>query len=494
MRLRMMTALSVLVLVVLGALMVPLAVSYSSAQARTLYLDREADADHFASLASMVTTDAQTLPLTEELREYDALYGIQVAVVDTTGAVRTASSPGMPVMPGDDPVRTALSGRSSAPPERMWPEQDPRPLVVAVPVTRNGDVIGAVVTVSQTSPTRTAVGVYCAGLVLVVCAALVAGLWLAHRTTRWILRPVQDLDHAATEVATGRYRQRVDASTGPPELRRLAGTFNEMVTEVEHAIERQRAFVADASHQLRNPLQALLLRLGDLGMRVPARMRDDVDEAAADARYLNRTLDSLLDLAKAEHRAGPVEILDVETAIRGRLDAWAPAAAAKAATVDFCSSGGARVLARPADLTGAFDVLIDNAIKFSPHGGRVSVQVSVRVATSGNNRGRPKETARVRISVADHGPGVDADELSRLGDRFWRSRQHQNVPGSGLGLAIARELVQQHGGHLLAEPNHPRGLVVHLDLPASHSRHLPPSSPAAAAGSDPDAAVAGQGF
>jgi len=452
-----MTALSVLLLVVLGALVVPLAGSYSRSQARTLYLDREADAAHFASLASMVTTDAQTALLAEELREYDALYDIDVAVVDTTGAVRTASSPGLPIVFGDDEVRTAVGGRSSAPPEQMWPGDD-RPLVVAVPITRNGDVIGAVVTVSPTGRARTAVATYSAGLVLTVAAALVIGLWLAHRTTRWILRPVEHLDHAATEVATGRYGRRVDASIGPPELRRLAGTFNQMVGEVEHAIERQRAFVADASHQLRNPLQALLLRLGDLGTRIPRRLDADLAEAVDDARYLNRILDSLLHLARAEHRAGPPEIVDVVTAVRDRLTAWAPAAAGKRLTIVFDPVAPARVLARLEDLDGAVDVLIDNAIKFSPEGGSVCVRVTARPCDDADG---------VRVTVADHGPGVGTDELDRLGDRFWRSRHHQNVPGSGLGLAIAREMVQRHGGHLVAEPNQPVGLAVHLDLPAA---------------------------
>jgi signal transduction histidine kinase len=452
-----MAVLSVLVIVVLGALAVPLAFSYARSTVRSAYLDRAADASQFAALASTRTTKSEEEDLKEEFRSYQDLYGIGVVLVDTTGAPSVRSRPEVAVDADTDTVRTALGGRPSNPPEQVWPWQDD-PLVVAVPVVRNGDVIGAVVTVSPTDRVRTAVALYCAGLVLVVGAALAGGLWLAYRTTGWMLQPVARLDHAATEVATGQYGRRVDASTGPPELRRLANVFNQMVGELEAAIARQRAFVADASHQLRNPLHALMLRIGDLRTQVPPRLAEDVEAAEEDARYLNRILDSLLHLAKAEHRLGPAEQVDVVDVVRSRVAAWAPAAAGKHLAVQVEAPARALVVARVEDLSGAVDVLLDNAIKFSPDGGTICVRL--------HHPWHAPDRGWLRVSVADCGPGVAEDELARLGDRFWRSPQHQNVPGSGLGLAIARELVQRHGGRLTAEVNDPVGLMLHLDLPA----------------------------
>src|SRR2546421_202997 len=129
----------------------------------------------------------------------------------------------------------------------------------ASPIVQDGDVIAVVVTDSPTGAMRSRI---LHGWLLIAgseFAATVVAVLAAIRLTRWVLRPVRVLDRASHDIATGRLASRVEEAGGPPELRRLARSFNEMAANVEQVLEQQRAFVADASHQLRNPLSALLL-------------------------------------------------------------------------------------------------------------------------------------------------------------------------------------------------------------------------------------------
>jgi signal transduction histidine kinase len=442
-----------LLLVVLGALGVPLATSYATSLGQTLFVDRVSDTSRFASIAQQGDTD-DDLPLVRaELARYDELYGIAAAVLDTDGRVRVGSR--APVALESETarrrVRAALAGRPSEPAGPVWPWAD-EPLVVAVPMVRGGDVIGAVATVSPIDRTRAAVlrgwGLLAVGEIV----ALLGGVVLALRATRWVLRPVHVLDAATHEIATGRLGARVAEGGGPPELRRLAASFNEMADHVEHVVERQRAFVADASHQLRNPLNALLLRLDDLAMRVPHPWAQEVATAADEGRSLAGALESLLELARAEHAAAAPEVLDLVPLLDRRISAWTVVAQRRGITMARSGVRSAHAVVSPEALQGALDVVLDNALKFAPEGSRVVVEV------------RHEDGGPV-VAVNDEGPGLDEDELARAGDRFWRSRRQQNVDGSGLGLAIARALLDPFGGWLEVRPNEPRGLSVLVRFP-----------------------------
>jgi signal transduction histidine kinase len=273
--------------------------------------------------------------------------------------------------------------------------------------------------------------------------------------TRWVLRPVHVLDAATHEIATGRLAARVPEGSGPPELQRLTTAFNEMAGHVQDVVEQQRAFVADASHQLRNPLGALLLRLDDLALRLPAPWAGEVGAATDEGHHLARALDHLLELARAEHAgASAPQVADVVPVVTERMDAWRLVAERRGLHLQREGADAATALVDLEALRGALDVLLDNACKFGPEGSRVVV----RIGTAADG---------VLVAVDDEGPGLDADELPRAGDRFWRSRRHQNVDGSGLGLSIARTLLQAGGGRLDVAPNEPCGLSVRLVVPSA---------------------------
>ncbi|MGW0927807.1 ATP-binding protein [Streptomyces sp. NPDC002644] len=465
MRTRLLPLLIVLMAAVLLALGVPLAISVAAAEQQRVVVDRIDDTARFAALSQFVgtlapgdvTEDAageRGAKLERELDSYHAVYGIRAGVFLRNDEVLT-SSPGDWRLPAEGEVRAAfaeaLLSRRSHDPAQVWPWQDRR-LVVASPVIRDGDVVAVVVTDSPTDGMRdrTLRGwlVIAAGEL----AAMLVAVGAALRLTHWVLRPVRILDATTHDIATGRLKSRVAAAGGPPELQRLARSFNEMADHVEDVLEQQRAFVADASHQLRNPLSALLLRIELLALELPEG-NEEIASVRTEGKRLAHVLDDLLDLALAEHAEPDLGLTDIGALTGERVAAWAPAAEAKGVRLTGeCPATTA--WADPVTLSSALDAVIDNAVKFTPGGGEVRVTVTANGRT-------------VRVQVTDEGPGLTDDELARVGDRFWRSGRHQNIQGSGLGLSISKALLAAAGGSLDFAHHEPRGLRATVSVPRS---------------------------
>jgi signal transduction histidine kinase len=291
---------------------------------------------------------------------------------------------------------------------------------------------------------------------LVGLVAVAACVIAALRLASWVLRPVTRLDAAAHEIAAGDDGARVPPGAGPPELRQLSASFNEMADAVADAMERQRAFVAHASHQLRNPLSVVRLRVEDLGGRLvddDARAAHEI--ALAETDRLAGVLDGLLALARAERGQYRVEVVDAGAIVLDRGQAWSPLTERHGialVTVVPAEPLPARLVATALDQS--LDALLDNALKFTPTGGRVEV---VAAASGGG----------VEVSVRDTGPGLTEEQCRLATERFWRAPDAQNVDGAGLGLPIVAVLVEASGGRLTLAPAAGGGLVVRIWLPAA---------------------------
>ncbi|MFD7298481.1 sensor histidine kinase [Streptomyces sp. NPDC059897] len=468
MRARLLPLLIVLMAGVLLALGFPLAVSVASAQQQKVVVDRIDDTARFASLAQFVATrpdkagkgekvvsDERQQTLRTELARYHEVYGIKAGVFyrDEEPMGRAPEDFTVPPPGSEGVLRAAfdeaLYSRGSHDPPQVWPWQRGR-LVVASPVIRDGDVVAVVVTESPTGAMRskTLRGWLVIGAGEV--AAMLLAVGAALRLTGWVLRPVRVLDATTHDIATGRLKSRVAAAGGPPELRRLARSFNEMADNVEDVLEQQRAFVADASHQLRNPLAALMLRIDVLALELPEG-NEEIGSVKAEGKRLGRVLDDLLDLALAEHAAADLQLTDIGELAAERVEAWRPLADEKGVRL-VADCPAVTGWADPVALSSALDAVVDNALKFTPEG----EQVTVTARATGD--------ATV-IEVADGGPGLGEEELARIGDRFWRSGRHQNIKGSGLGLSISRALLTAGGGSLGYARREPYGLEVTLRVP-----------------------------
>jgi two-component system, OmpR family, sensor histidine kinase MprB len=232
---------------------------------------------------------------------------------------------------------------------------------------------------------------------------------------------------------TGDLSERIDA-TGQDELSRLASSFNTMLAALEESSRAQRQLVADASHELRTPLTSLRTNIEVLlgGHELKAddreRLLNDVVEQTAEMTAL---IGELIELARGE-QAGE-EPQDV------RLDRIAADAVERTQrnrpNVTFVTDfEEATVHGAPSTIERAVANLLDNAAKWSPPG--VPVEVGVRDG---------------EVSVRDHGPGIDEEDLPYVFDRFYRARSARGRPGSGLGLAIVKQVADAHGGQVVAE-------------------------------------------
>ncbi len=447
----------VLMGVVLVSLGVPLGASIAASESRSMHADRVADLALFVGLvpSGSRTSEVESTAAEQDLRRYDELYGISVSVYDAAGQLRlrsrTREPSGATAEAVRSSVRTALDGRLTEAPSRIFPWET-RPLVVAQSVVRDNDVVGAVVSVSPVDQARARVLDRWLLLVGAELVALVGAAVLAGRLAGWLLRPVARLDEAAHQISAGDLGARVPTGSGPPELRRLEHSFNDMAVHVQEAVEAQRAFIADASHQLRNPLAALLIRLEGLRLAPPERQPAAAENALADGRHLAGTLDRMLTLAQVEHLAAAAGSVDVAAVVDERLVSWRVVAERRFIAIH--RTGATRALGHhdTGALSGALDAVLDNSLKYSPEHSTVTVDVTIGEST-------------ISVVVTDDGPGVSAEDLPKVVDRFWRSSGTARETGSGLGMSIAKTLLERHGGRLDVGTTDDRGLRVSLRVP-----------------------------
>ncbi|MGW1028161.1 HAMP domain-containing sensor histidine kinase [Streptomyces sp. NPDC002577] len=457
MRRRLLAVLMVLMGAATVLLSVPFADAYARGRTEHLLLQRRSDAERFADLADRIRTGPDRLELLAEIRRYTELYGAGVTVVDTAGrtVARAGSSAGVTGAAADDARHRALTGRSTEqlPTVHPW---GPDTVVLAEPVGRDERVSGAVLLSVPTDAARRDVTFRWSLIAAGAVAAFGAAALVAAGITRWLMRPVRDLDRAVEDLAAGSLEARAVSDTGPPELRRLRRHFNSMADAVADSIARQRDFVADASHQLRNPLATLVLQLENVEPHIsPGPGTAEHSRALDEAERLEELLDGLLALARVESAMATLTDQDVSQAVRERVAAWTPVLRSAGTALIPEVADGLRARALPDAAGRILDALLDNAAKFVPPGGRVEV------------RAEAAADGQVVVRVVDDGPGVPEGQLPLLFRRFARSPEHQNVAGSGLGLAIADEIARISGGRLSASGSSPHGLVVELRLPAA---------------------------
>lgn len=448
---RLLTVLVPLLVALAVALGLPLAVAVAQRETQATYLDRLADVGRFASLAESSLASGRTTALRDELVRYDQLYGIPVALVAPGGRVLLASrdAPDLSASAVASGLTAAFAGYRPDPPPVVWPWRDV-PMVVAEPVGRDSEVVAAVVTVSPTDRLRTDVLRQWGWLALTGLVPLLAVVAVAWPVSRWVLRPVRRLDEATAAVAGGALDTRAEVA-GPPELRRLATSFNAMIDVVGRALRRQRAFVSDASHQLRNPLASLRLAVENLGPHVTGEDGREAQRIAEEeAEELGRVLDALLAATRLDS-AEAAEPVELDGLLAAHQPGWLAQAERAGVRLSVDVPEGLRVLAPPGGLGSVLDELVGNGLRLS--GGS-------ELAVTGR-----RGDGRVEVHVTDNGLGLTEPERAAALRRFWRSPRHQNVPGTGLGLAICAELMDSAGGRLSLEPADPHGLDAVLSLP-----------------------------
>jgi two-component system, OmpR family, sensor histidine kinase MprB len=290
-------------------------------------------------------------------------------------------------------------------------------------------------------------------LILILAAVSAGGIALAAAlgpvVARAALAPAGDVSDAAEEVArTHDLTHRIDVR-GDDELGRLAASFNEMMAALERSEAAQRRLVADASHELRTPLATLRTNIETLGRGDdldPEERRRLVADVTQELEEISELVGDVVELARAP---GEDAIVRQDVALDELTSDAIERAGRRARGISFERRiEPSLVHADPQRVGRAISNLLDNAAKWSPPGGRVSVEVGGGMVT-----------------VRDHGPGFPGDQLDRVFDRFWRADEARGRAGSGLGLAIVLRVAEEHDGSARAWNAADGGAVVSLELP-----------------------------
>ena len=438
-------------LLALIALGVPLAVSLRDRVDSEVRGQARSQADVVAATAAELLSNGQQAGLQKLVRVSARTVRGRVIVVNQRGAVvaDSAGSQTLSVDYGSRPeVRFALAGR----PEQIQRHSNTlgeEILATAVPIVHGRGTAGAVRITQSVAAVHRAVRREILYLALLGGVVLLLGLAAGALVARGVAMPIRRLDTAARRVAAGDLDARVQIE-GSTEQRSLAGTFNEMTTRVKRLLRGQQDFVADASHQLRTPLTGLRLRLEGLRDRYrgdPA-TANDLDAGMREIDRLSRMVDELLVLSRAGERELPAETVDLEDTARRGVERWREPAGERDIDLSLTVEEPAgRTSCASADIDRVLDVLVENAVRYSPP----SSTVDVRCLAG-------------RIEVLDEGPGVAPDEP--VFDRFYRgSAGRQGPGGTGLGLPIARELAREWGGEVQLENRQGRGARAVVSMP-----------------------------
>ena len=249
----------------------------------------------------------------------------------------------------------------------------------------------------------------------------------------------------------------LSARLGSPSSREdeaLALAANSVADRLQVTVERQRTFLADTAHQLRNPLLALQLRVENLEPEVKVGGRRSHARLVSDVKQLGESLSQLVILARTDEGGPDPVALDVLATVDERLHAWIPIAVARRVTIRQRLPEAAVALARPGALEQTLDVLIDNALKYAPPGSEVTVVVLPSATT-------------VDVCIEDRGPGLPPAARAVAAGRGWQATDAAS--GAGLGLAIASMLISSSGGSLRLEDREDGGGLrasVRLPTPA----------------------------
>jgi signal transduction histidine kinase len=455
MGLRVRVVLVVFLLLAVTALAVPLGLSLADRRTAGLAAERGRQLAALADAAAV--PDA---PVHHLVERYHGVYGEGVLVIDADG--RTLAAEGLsPSDPGVSiAAEHALVDAPTPPWNRIWP-WDRRAVLAAAGIRRDAELVGAVVLAVDTSSTARGIALSWLWVAVGSLALLALAALVARGLTRWVLRPLTGLERAVSEMTEGVSGPPADVA-GPPELRHFTAAFNTMAQVVRASLERQRRLVADASHQLRNPLAAVRLRADILEDSVSEAGQSTYRSMTAELDRLENLLQQLLRLARAEQSsgsrlvglsaeaAGPTDVGDV---VAERIRFWQSVADENHQHLrDESPHPGPEVQLARHDVEQLLDVAIDNALRYCGPGTSITVTTAPADET-------------VDLVVSDDGPGLPDEDLAKATTRFWRGQRDGG--GTGLGLAIAAEITAGHGGALGLERSPQGGLLVRYRLPAA---------------------------
>jgi signal transduction histidine kinase len=350
----------------------------------------------------------------------------------------------------------ALKGGETIVEESTLPGGEMERIVVVHGYFLDGEMLGAVILskpLNLLQPWRPIAGEF----LIAAAIALAISLALAFLLARHLSNPLHQITEAATAVAEGDFSHEVSVQS-EDEIGRLADAFRHMTTEVQKSQQQQREFVINVSHELKTPLTAITghtQALKDGIAREPEEVAASLDVIAAETGRLSRLIDDLISLAKFdtrqfELRMGRVPLGELLSSL---VEGFSRDAEERRVSLELDVETAPEIDTDPDRLRQVVANLVQNALFHTPPEG----SVEVKATTVGGD---------VSIEVRDTGPGIEADALVHIFDRFYRSGEGTLDAGLGLGLPISRELARALGGDITVTSTVGQGSSFVVNLPA----------------------------
>ncbi|MBX6763390.1 MAG: HAMP domain-containing protein [Rubrobacteraceae bacterium] len=349
---------------------------------------------------------------------------------------------------------------------------EPPDYVYAVPVEGPGGREVIVEAGKSYEDAREALGMLGVVLAVGILGALFLALVLAYLMARAALSPVDAIVGAARRITESDLSRRLPVTNPKDEMGRLATTINDLLSRLEaafarreealahreEALRRQRRFTADAGHELKTPLTAILghaRMLRRWGMSDPTVAMRGVSAIIREAERMQGIVEELLTLARGDEGAPlRLERVDLSGIVREAFAAARAMDGGEHTLVLELPDGGLEASCDPVRVRQVLEILLDNAIRYTPRGGSVTL------------RGEEREGLSV-IEVSDTGRGIPAEHLPHVFERFYRAEESRSGGGAGLGLSIARQIAEAHRGTLEVESTPGVGSTFTLIIPAS---------------------------
>jgi signal transduction histidine kinase len=446
---------TVLVLTLIGASLILFLVN-NPILVQLSYTRLDITASRLVKLNNQALSNATDLPLLSTLERLDQRFNARIMVISTNGKLLGDSRQGIGIQDpevlrfGPD-VDESFQGEFQDDLGNTW-------LWLGAPLDRSRTVIVATQKLGLWA-LREFSGDVLRPVLQAAGLGIIVSIILAWLISRWVAAPLGRMADAAIAVAEGNYRQ-TEIPEGPREVQKLATAFNEMVMQVQTSQQVQKEFLANVSHELKTPLTSIQ---GFAQAMLDGAVEDSESRNHAatviyeESDRLRRLVEDLLDLARLD--AGQIEFerhpVDLSILLQSVVDRLSLRAAEKNVKLESRLVAISQLIGDGDRLAQVFTNLIDNAIKHTPAGGVVRLHGET-------------EAGWVSIHVDDSGRGIPDEDLSRIFERFYqvdKARRGGKGRGVGLGLAISRQIVDAHGGRLIAQSELGKGSRFTVQLP-----------------------------